>query len=156
MESRPDVVLSRYVKQTVKKKTSVSFKDKKDWINFTKNLKEIEDKDSKLIKKNINIEKIPKLDLHGFTLEVANKMVKRFIIEYYTKGYKKLLVITGKGLRSKVIDNPYISAEMSKLKYSVPEYIKNEMSLMSKIRKISRSDLVDKGEGSFLIFLKKK
>ena len=139
----------------MKKKNSVSFKDKKDWINFTKNLKDIEDKDSVIFKKNILTDKIPKLDLHGFTLEAANKLVKKFVIECYAQGYKKLLVITGKGLRSKVVDNPYISEEMSKLKHSVPEYIRNEVSLMTKISKISRLDLIDKGNGSFYIFLKK-
>ena len=89
-------------------------------------------------------------------MEAANKLVKKFVIERYAQGYKKLLVITGKGLRSKVVDNPYISEEMSKLKHSVPEYIRNEVSLMTKISKISKAELKDGGEGAIYIFLKNR
>ena len=89
-----------------------------------------------------------------FSLYQANKAVKKFILESFEDKYKKLLVITGKGLRSKVHDNPYLSEQMNILKNSVPEFIKNDESLHKKIKKISEADLKDGGKGAFYIFLK--
>ena len=85
----------------MKKKYAASSKDKKDWINFTRQIDNIRPKEADLSQENIQINKVPKLDLHGFSLEESNKKVKKFIIESSNRGYKKLLVITGKGLRSK-------------------------------------------------------
>ena len=85
-----------------------------------------------------------------------NGLLKKFIIESFAKGYKKLLIITGKGLRSKVHNNPYLSEQMNVLKHSVPEFIKNDEDLFGKISKISTADLKDGGEGAFYIFLKRK
>jgi DNA-nicking Smr family endonuclease len=93
--------------------------------------------------------------LHGLSLNQANKIVKKFIIESFEGGYKKLLIITGKGLRSKVHKNPYLSEQMNVLKYSVPEFIKNDEDLFEKISRISTADLKDGGEGAFYIFFKK-
>ena len=93
--------------------------------------------------------------MHGLSLEDANKKVKKFIIKSFEDGYKKLLVITGKGLRSKVHKNPYLSKQMSVLKYSVPEFIKNDEDLCNKMSRISRASLKDGGEGAFYIFFKK-
>ena len=87
-------------------------------------------------------------------MDNANKVVKKFIIESFDKGYNKLLVVTGKGLRSKSYDNPYISENLSVLKNSVPEYIKNNENLNSIISKIARADQQDGGEGAINIFLK--
>ena len=84
----------------------------------------------------------------------ANKTVKKFIIESFNNGYKKLLIVTGKGGRSKSRANPYLSEKLSVLKYSVPEYINNDENLINKIRKISQADLKDGGEGAIYIFLK--
>ena len=139
----------------MKKKYPVTYKDKKDWITFTKRLENIYDKDADLIKQNITVNKIRRLDLHGLSLNQANKVVKKFIIESFNKGYKKLLIITGKGLRSKVNKNPYLSQQMNVLKYSVPEFIKNDEDLFKKISRISTADLRDGGEGAFYIFFKK-
>ena len=100
------------------------------------------------------INKIKKLDLHGSSLVEANERVKNFIIKSFNSGYKKLLVVTGKGLRSKSHDNPYISEKLSVLKYSVPEYIKNDEDLNNKIIRISEADIKDGGEGAIYIFLK--
>ena len=139
----------------MKKKYTVTSKDKKDWIDFTKRLENIFDKDANFIKQNTSVNKIGKLDLHGLSLNQANKIVKKFIIESFEKGYKKILIITGKGLKSKVHKNPYLSEQMNILKYSVPEFIKNDEDLFEKINRISTADLKDGGEGAFYIFFKK-
>ena len=139
----------------MKKKYPATPKDKKDWIAFTKHLEDVYDKETNIIKQNTIKDKILKLDLHGLSLNQANKIVKKFIIKSFEARYTKLLIITGKGLRSKVHKNPYLSQQMSVLKYSVPEFIKNDKDLFDKIRKISRADLKDGGEGAFYIFLKK-
>ena len=140
----------------MKKKYTVASKDKKDWIDFTKRLENIFDKDANFIKQNTSVNKIGKLDLHGLSLNQANKIVKKFIIESFEKGYKKILIITGKGLKSKVHKNPYLSEQMNILKYSVPEFIKNDEDLFEKINRISTADLKDGGEGAFYIFFKKE
>ena len=140
----------------MKKKYSVAPKDKKDWITFTKHLVNVYDKDAVFLKQNATVNKIGRLDLHGLSLNQANKVAKKFIIESFVKGYKKLLIITGKGLRSKVHNNPYLSEQMNVLKHSVPEYIKNDEDLFEKISRISTADLKDGGDGAFYVFLKRK
>ena len=138
----------------MKKKYSASLKDKKDWTDFTKQVGNISVKEDDLLEENRQINKVRKLDLHGYSLDNANKVVKKFIIESFNKGYNKLLVVTGKGLRSKSYDNPYISENLSVLKNSVPEYIKNNENLNSIISKIIQADQQDGGEGAINIFLK--
>ena len=138
----------------MKKKYFVASKDKNDWIAFTKQMDDIRAKESDLSKENIGIDKIKKLDLHGFSLIEASKIVKKFIIKSYNSGCKKLLVVTGKGSRSKAYYNPYLSEKLSVLKYSVPEYIKNDENLNSIINKITKADQKDGGEGAINIFLK--
>ena len=138
----------------MKKKYFVTSKNKKDWIAFTKQMGNISAKESDLLKENIEIDKLQKLDLHGSSLIEANKIVKNFIIKSFNSGYKKLLVVTGQGLRSKSYDNPYLSEKLSVLKYSVPEYIKNDENLSNKISRISTADIKDGGEGAIYIFLK--
>ena len=140
----------------MKKKYSVTSKDKKDWDVFTKQMGSISAKESDFLKENVQINKVKKLDLHGSSLVEANERVKNFIIESFNSGYKKLLVITGKGLRSKSSSNPYLSETLSTLKYAVPEYIRNDESLNKKIIRISEADLKEGGEGAIYIFLKNK
>ena len=140
----------------MKKKYSVSSKDKKDWEDFTKKTDSITVKEEDLIRKNNREKKIPKLDLHGRSLDEANKIAKKFIIEYYNKGYNKILSVTGKGLRSKSYDDPYTSKNLSILKNSIPEYIKNDENLNSIIIKINQADKKYGGEGAINIFLKNK
>ena len=140
----------------MKKKYSATPKDKKDWIAFTKRLENVYDKENNVIRQNTTADKTQRLDLHGLSLSQANKIVKKFIIESFEEGYKKLLIITGKGLRSKAHKNPYVSEQMNVLKYSVPEFIKNDDNLFDKISKFSIADLKDGGEGAFYIFLKQK
>ena len=140
----------------MKKKYSVTSKDKKDWDVFTKQMGNISAKESDFLKENIQINKVKKLDLHGSSLVEANERVKNFIIESFNSGYKKILVITGKGLKSKSSGNPYLSETLSTLKYAVPEYIRNDESLNKKIIRISEADLKEGGEGAIYIFLKNK
>ena len=140
----------------MKKKYTPTIKDKKDWVDFTKNLKNIYDKDLNKIQGNIIKKKIKKLDLHGLTLDQANRAVKKFIIQCFEEGYKNLLIITGKGIRSKVQNNPYLSEKMSVLKYSVPEFLKSDKELLNKIKDIKTAEIKDGGEGAFYIFLKQK
>ena len=138
----------------MKKKYLATRKDKKDWDVFTKQMGSIGPKELDITKTNILKNKLRKLDLHGFSLIEANKKVKNFIIESFDLGYKKLLVVTGKGLRSKSYNDPYLSEKLSKLKYSIPDYIKNNENLSKKIIKISQADLKDGGDGAIYIFLK--
>ena len=148
------MVFSWYDKQIVKKKYVVSSKDKKDWTNFTKQIGNISSKEDDFLQANIEINKVPKLDLHGFSLSESNKIVKKFIIESFNRGYKKLLIITGKGLRSKSYNNTYVSEKLSVLRYSVPEFIKNDENLNNKISRILEAEIKDGGEGAIYIFLK--
>ena len=138
----------------MKKKYSVSSKDKKDWVDFTKKMDGIFVKEDDSLQENREKNKIKKLDLHGYSLDKANKVVKKFIIESCNDGYKKLLVVTGKGLRSQVYNDPYRSEKMSTLKHSVPEYIKNDDDLLSKVKKITSADSNHGGDGAIYIFLK--
>jgi DNA-nicking Smr family endonuclease len=138
----------------VKKKYIPSSKDKKDWIEFTENMESISVKKDDLIERNVEKNKVRKLDLHGYSLIEANKEVKKFILESFELGCKKLLIVTGKGSRSKSHDNPYLSEKLSVLKYSVPEYIRSDENLNYKISKITQADLLDGGEGAINIFLK--
>ena len=140
----------------MKKKYSVSQKDKKDWINFAKKMDNISDKEDDSLQENQERNKIRRLDLHGHSLEDANKLVKKFIIESFDKNYRKLLIVTGKGLRSKSYDNPYISENLSVLRNSIPEYIKNDENLNSIINKIAQTERKDGGEGAINIYLKDK
>ena len=100
----------------MKKKYSATNKDKEDWFNFTKKLKSVYDKDIDLTKQNTKRNKIAKIDLHGISLDQANKIVKKFIEQSFELGYKKVLIITGKGSRSKIYDDPYRSKKNEYIK----------------------------------------
>ena len=138
----------------MKKKYSVSLKDKKDWKSFTSQIGNISNKDEDFMGENQHLNRVPKLDLHGYSLDDANKEVGRFITESFNKNYKKLLIVTGKGSRSKSYDNPYISENLGVLKNSVPDYINNNENLNSMIKKIDKADHKDGGEGAITLFLK--
>lgn len=135
-------------------KYKISEKDKQDWENFLSNKKKLQNKDIDLKINHIN--KVRSLDLHGFTLDQANKKTNDFIIESYLDGVNKLIIVTGKGLHSENEKNPYISKDLSILKYSVPEYIKNNINLMKIINEIKEAKIEDGGSGAFYILLKKK
>ena len=136
-------------------KKKLSEKDKKDWNNFLNSSEKLDNKDKDIPLKNRRIEeKI--IDLHGFTLEEANIKISDFIIDCYEKNVVKINIITGKGLRSKNLDDPYQSQNLSILKHSVPNFIKNDPNLMSKIIKIDFVSVNSPSKGNFDIFLKKK
>tara|TARA_Y100000816_G_scaffold91915_1_gene63524 strand:+ start:217 stop:630 length:414 start_codon:yes stop_codon:yes gene_type:complete len=135
-------------------KKKLSDKDQRDWNKFVNEKSHLFDKDEvssqKVNKKEISI------DLHGYTLRDANIAVNNLIVKSYNQNIKKIEVITGKGMRSKVLENPYKSKDLSILKYSVPEYINNNKSLMDKIKKINLEDVNNLNSGSFSIYLKAK
>ena len=136
-------------------KKKLTDKDKKDWENFILNKQKIFDKDSSS-KNTINNKISNFIDLHGFSLENANKTIEKFINNSYEEGVKKIIVVTGKGKRSKVEDNPYLSRELSILKNSVPEFIRSNQNLMKKIKGISEANIDDGSSGAFYIYLKNK
>ena len=140
----------------IKKKDIInSDKDKQDWENFLNNKEKIPNKDF-VHKKNIRYEKIKEIDLHGYTIEEANKAIEQFIQECFDEDVTKIIVITGKGLRSKNIENPYLSKDLSILKYSVPEFIENNKSLMQFIIETTDAKIEDGGSGAFYVYLKNK
>ena len=140
----------------MKKKNPENINDKKDWENFTQSLENIYDKDKNIDKLNFHSNKLRRLDLHGSSLEEANNEVRKFINDSYEKGYRKLLVITGKGLRSKTHKNPFVSDKLSVLKNSIPEFINNNKSLSDKIKNIYRAEISNGGDGALVIYLKTK
>jgi len=134
--------------------SKISDKDKKDWKSFISSKDKIPNKDLKITKDKIKKKTIKKIDLHGFSLENANKVIEEFITQSFEEGVNKIIAITGKGLRSKNDENPYISKNLSILKYSVPEFIKSNINLMKLIKNIKEADIEDGGEGAFYIYLK--
>ena len=130
-------------------------KNKQDWKNFLNNKEKIPNKDF-VHKKNIRYEKIKKIDLHGYTIEEANKAIEQFIQKCFEESVTKIIVITGKGLRSKNVENPYLSKDLSILKYSVPEFIENNKSLIQFIIETTDAKIEDGGSGAFYIYLKNK
>ena len=134
--------------------SKISDKDKKDWKNFISSKNKIPNKDLKITKDKVKKKIIKKIDLHGFSLENANKVIEEFITQSFEEGVNKIIVITGKGLRSKNDENPYISKNLSILKYSVPEFIKSNRNLMKIIKNINEADIEDGGKGAFYIYLK--
>ena len=130
----------------------LSDKDKKDWQDFLDSSEKLKSKDVDQLKNQIISER--SIDLHGYTLEEANKQIFEFIETCYVNKVKKVNVITGKGMRSKNLEDPYQSKDLSILKYSVPEYIKNNSELMSKIIKSDFESVDSPSKGNFDIFLK--
>ena len=133
----------------------LSDKDKKDWEKFVKGNEKIQSKDTEYSNKEKQfIEKM--IDLHGYTLEEANNKIFEYIENCYLNNVNKINIITGKGLRSKNLDNPYQSNDLSILKYSVPNFIKNNIELMDKILKIDFDSVNSPSKGNFDIILKSK
>ena len=131
----------------------ISDKDKIDWNNFLSSKDKLPNKDLKIkSKKNL---KPRSIDLHGYSLDEANRLIEKFINKSYEENISKLIVVTGKGLHSDNDKNPYVSKDLSILKYSVPEFIEGNKNLMSKINEIKDADIKDGGSGAFYIYLKK-
>ena len=131
----------------------ISEKDKKDWEDFIYNGEKLPNKDIKKINKLKTI--IKSLDLHGYTLNDANLAVEKFILDSFAGGANKLIIVTGKGIHSDTKKDPYVSKDLSILKYSVPEFILKNKSLMALINGIQEARIEDGGSGAFYIFLKK-
>ena len=131
-----------------------SDKDSKDWEKFINSNDKLPNKDEikkkKIINQNISI------DLHGYTLDEANKVIEKLVFKAYDEKIRKIIVITGKGLHSNVEKDPYVSKNLSILKYSVPEYLNNNKALMNIIYDITDAKIEDGGSGAFYIYLKKK
>ena len=132
---------------------NISEKDKKDWENFISKKERLSDKDN-ILSKKITF-KTRSIDLHGYTLEDANKSIESFIIKSYQDKINKLIVVTGKGIHSQNEKDPYVSKDLSILKYSVPEFISNNKNLMKIIYEMKDAKIEDGGGGAFYIFLKK-
>ena len=131
----------------------ISDKDKKDWEDFVSSKQKLFDKDNKK-QTRIYLES-RSIDLHGYTLEEANQAVETFINKSYLENVKKLIIVSVKGLHSQNEKNPYVSKNLSILKYSIPEFIKGNQNLMKKIIEIKDADIKDGGSGSFYVYLKK-
>ncbi len=132
----------------------ISDKDKIDWENFLSSDEKLPNKDFNFNKKKIS--KTGHIDLHGYTLNDANRTIEKFINNSYDNRVTKIIVVTGKGLHSNVEKDPYVSKDLSILKYSVPEFIENNTELKKKIIEIKDAKIEDGGSGAFYIFLKKK
>ena len=132
---------------------NISDKDKKDWQTFISSKEKIVDKDFKPEIKNHL--KVRSIDLHGYTLEQANNVIEQFILKAFEEGISKLIVVTGKGIHSDVEKDPYVSKDLSILKYSVPEFITNNQNLMKIINNITDATIENGGSGAFYIHLKK-
>ena len=136
-------------------KKKISLKDKKDWLKFVESKERVHDKESNFTK-SYNEKKKETIDLHGYSLIDANLKIKNFINNSYEKNIKEITIITGKGTRSKIEGNPYLSKDLSILKHSVPSFITSQVDLMSKIKNINLKDIEDSSKGSFTIYLKNK
>ena len=132
---------------------NISDKDKKAWDEFINSNEKLPNKDKGYQEKKFP--KIRSIDLHGYTLEEANKTIENFINKAFSNNINKLIVVTGKGLHSENEKDPYVSKDLSILKYSVPEFILNNNSLMSMINEITEAQIEDGGAGAFYIYLKK-
>ncbi len=133
--------------------SKISEKDKKDWEEFLSKDQKLPNKDNS--KKKLERGKVISFDLHGYTLDEANHTVEKLILKSFENNISKLIIVTGKGLHSDNISDPYVSKNYSILKYSVPEFIKKNQELMTKIYDIKEADIKDGGDGAFYIFLKK-
>ena len=131
----------------------ISEKDKKDWEDFLLKNEKLPNKDIKIDKKIIF--KTRSIDLHGYSLEEANKSIEKFIIKSHQEKINKLIVVTGKGIHSQNENDPYVSKNLSILKHSVPEFISNNKNLMKIIYEMKDAKIEDGGGGAFYIFLKK-
>ena len=129
--------------------------DLKVWKEFTLSKKTVENKDHYLDQKRTYLPKTKKIDLHGLSLDEANKKIEILIEKYFFEGVEKIVIVTGKGLRSKTINNPYTSKDLSILKNSVPYFINTNPNIKKKIKRMTKAEIKEGGEGAFYVFLKR-
>ena len=134
--------------------SNISDKDKKDWKNFLEKKVKLPNKDLENIENRSNTTK--SIDLHGYTLDEANKKVESFLVDCFDQKVSKVIIVTGKGLHSQNDKDPYISKKFGILKNSVPDFIKSNPSLMAKVKSITDAEIADGGSGALYVFLKKK
>ena len=134
--------------------SKISEKDKKTWEEFLSKDQKLPNKDN--FQSEVKSKKTRSLDLHGKTLDEANQIIENFIRKSYEDKVHKLIIITGKGLHSSNEKDPYVSKDLGILKYSIPNFLKNNADLMALISNISEASIEDGGSGAFYIFLKKK
>ena len=133
---------------------NISDKDKKAWQNFLSSKEKLQDKESSVFKRIPS--KVKSLDLHGYSLDEANRKIKNLILKSFENGIEKLRIITGKGIHSKNEKDPFVSKKLGILKYSVPDFLSKDLELNSIIKSLSSAKIEDGGEGAFYIYLKKK
>ena len=131
--------------------------DIKAWEDF-KNQKFLDGDKGEIFKKSTKGNKKQdhidfKIDLHGYSLQDSFQKIKGVIENCYQKDLRNILIITGKGLRSKVKENPYLSEDLSLLKYAVPNFIKDNFSDI--INSMEEPDQNLGGSGAFLLKLKR-
>ena len=136
------------------KKKNISQEDINTWKDYIKNPTDIVDKDY-VQKTNLSKEHRFRFDLHGFNLMDANHKVKEIILSCVKKNYKEILFITGKGIHSKTDNDVFVSKDLSKLKHSVPQFIKSDLDLSKYILSISNADISDGGDGAIVVKIKK-
>ena len=136
------------------KKSKGEDSDQKDWKNFLNNPLDIFDKE-KLENKNQKLLGRYKFDFHGYSIDHANKKVNELIPKCFEEGFKEILIITGKGTHSNQEENVYVSQEYNKLQNTIPEFIKNNQDLNSKIDTIRQAPKEFGGEGALIIKLRK-
>ncbi len=134
--------------------SNISDKDKKDWKNFLEKKVKLPNKDLENKENRSNTTK--SIDLHGYTLDEANKKVESFLVDCFDQKVSKVIIVTGKGLHSQNDKDPYISKKFGILKNSVPDFIKSNPSLMAKVKSITDAEIADGGSGALYVFLKKK
>ena len=135
------------------KKKDLSKQDINTWETYIKNPSDIYDKDKSILQNQERKSRF-KFDLHGYTLDEANQKVNEIILSCAKNKYREILLITGKGLHSTSDNDAYVSKNLSKLKYSIPEFIKNSKELSKLIISISDADIKDGGEGAIIVKLK--
>jgi|TARA_B100001094_G_C17707105_1_gene565501 DNA-nicking Smr family endonuclease len=138
----------------VKKDKKISQQDIDTWQNYIKNPTDVTDKDKTLKKTDLNNFRY-KYDLHGHSLIEANEKVKEIILSCVKRSFKEILLITGKGIHSNTDNDIYVAKDLSKLRYSVPEYIQSEHEILKHIQSVTNAEKKDGGEGAILIKLKK-
>ena len=135
------------------KKKDLSEKDLNTWESYIKNPSDLYDKEKNNQKNQVTKDRF-RFDLHGHTLDEANQRVRDIIFSCVKQKYKEILFITGKGLHSTSGNDAFVSKDFSKLKYSVPDFIKSDDDLNKFVLSISDADIKDGGEGAILIKLR--
>ena len=135
------------------KKSKDKNSDKKEWEEFLNNPSGLYDKDKLENQKN-QINRY-KFDFHGYSIENANKKIYEIISQCFEKELKEILIITGKGMHSNKVDDVYTSKDYNKLQNTIPEFIRSNPDLNSRVLKTKKAPKELGGEGALIIRLRK-